>query len=71
MNRFTSLRIFVNKKVENQKNKDPFYYISFKSSTQGGLSFFQIPTFLLTKVLREGNLLAKRFLSSANSALGL
>ena len=31
--------------------------------------FFQISTFLLTKVLREGNLFAKKVHSSVNSAL--
>ena len=40
------------------------YHISLKSCILGGLSFFQIQTFLLTKFLIEGNL-------SANSALDL
>jgi hypothetical protein len=34
----------------------------------GGLGFFQILTFLLTKVPREGNLFAKKVPSSANLA---
>ena len=33
--------------------------------------FFQIPTFLLTKVLREGNLFAKKVPFSVNSALAV
>ena len=42
---FSSLGIFVSKKVENQKNYDHFYYISFKSCILGGLSFFEIQLF--------------------------
>ena len=53
INRFPSLKIFVSKKVGNREKQDHFYYISYN---RGGLSFFQIPTFSSTKVLREGNL---------------
>ena len=39
---FPSLGFFVSKKVGNQKKKDHFYYISFKSCIPGDLSFFEI-----------------------------
>ena len=46
-----------------------FFFKVLKVVIIGGLSFFQNPTFLLTKVLKEGNLFAKKVPSSANFAL--
>ena len=42
------------KKLEIEKTKTNFI-ISFKSCIQGGLSFFDLPTFLLIKIPREEN----------------
>ena len=58
----------VTKKLEIEKNKATFIISVLKVVNYMGL-FFQIPTFLLTKVLREGNLFAKKVHSSVNSAL--
>ena len=68
-NRFPSLRTFVNKKSWKSKKIRPLI-INFKNCILVGLSFFKFQLFLLTKVLREGNLFVKKKIpSSVNSAL--
>jgi hypothetical protein len=52
---FPSLGIFVSKKVGNQKKTKTTFIISVLKMYSMWSYFFQNPTFLLTKIPREGN----------------